>query len=305
MRVSWNAVIGAKGYLVQYSSDSNFVNDTNAVIVDAPATSITLSGLRADTMYHIKVKSLADIGDSDSNFSMAYLARTGIATGDESVTHLQNWLAEMQSVFQNFATLLPELESTVLTTLERKRLLGSGVRRYGFIDKVSDVASDNMQFWPASANLQDALKDQLRKIEALRNVLVWLRTVNRVAGDMLLLTGHEAFQMANTYYASVRAAARSNILGARQVFQLLQMFWQRPRNPSAEPTKKQAMRDARALDRGTRVGKVTFENEADTLTKGKKSITDETTPVPKGGVKITERLSAEFDDLNEELSAVD
>jgi hypothetical protein len=54
IRVSWNAVTNASGYLVQYSSDGDFVNDTNAIILDGPVTSTTLTGLRADTMYHIK-----------------------------------------------------------------------------------------------------------------------------------------------------------------------------------------------------------------------------------------------------------
>jgi hypothetical protein len=31
---------------------------------------------------------------------------------------------------------------------------------------------------------------------------------------------------------------------------------------------------------------VTFENEADTFTKGKRTITDETMPVPKGGFAV-------------------
>jgi hypothetical protein len=53
LRVSWNAVVGAKGYLVQYSSDSAFVNDVHAEMVDAPSASITLSGLKPDTGNHI------------------------------------------------------------------------------------------------------------------------------------------------------------------------------------------------------------------------------------------------------------
>jgi len=312
MRVSWNAVVGAKGYLVQYSSDSAFVNDTHAIIIDAPGTSLTLSGLLANTMYHIKVKSLADSGDTDSDFTMAYLAKTGVPASGETATHLQSFLAEQQGVFQSFTTLLPQLDSTVLTVAERRRLLGSGVRRYGYVDKVSDVAIDYPQFWPASADFQDALKERLREIEALRSLMVWTRYVNRVVGDMLLLAGHDAFRMASAYYSSVRAAARSNLPEAQQVFQMLNAFWNKRRNISAEPTKKQTMRNVKALLNGTREGEMYFENENDTVTKGKKKIVDKTRKKSRNGFKEVETGSSEFSDqvgdfgeYDDELSAVD
>ena len=75
----------------------------------------------------------------------------------------------------------------MLTTAERKRLRGSGVRRFGFIDKVSDTAEAYPQFWPTSVNgedghvdFQDKLKESLREIEVLRNMLVWFRYALRV-----------------------------------------------------------------------------------------------------------------------------
>ena len=286
LRVSWNAVVGAKGYLLQYSSDANFVNDTHAIILDAPGTAMTLSGLKPDTMYHVKVKSLADIGDSDSNFSMAYLVRTGKATGDETVTFLQGWLADLQNVNQNALALLPEIENGTLSPAERRRLLGSGVRRYGYFDKVSDVATDYPQFWSLGENETETMKALIREIEVLRNLLVSFEFGSRLVTDRLLTVGHEVFRLANVYYRGVREAMRRQMPEAEQVFQLLQLFWQRPRRTSGGTTRKQALRDARALERGTRVGKVTFENEADTFTKGKRTITDETMPMPKGGVKM-------------------
>jgi hypothetical protein len=300
MRVSWNAVTNASGYLVQYSSDSAFVNDTHAIMLDG--TSTTLSGLKADTMYHIHVKALAFEGDTDSSFSLPYLTRTGLASGDETATHIQDWLDEMQSVFQNFATLMPELETTVLTLAERRRLQGSGVRRYGFIDKVSDVAEQYPQFWPAvvygedsPVDFQVGLKENLRKIEALRNLLLWVRTLERVIGDLFLLTSNVAFQQANTYYGAVRVAARSNVLGARQIYQLLQLFWRRTRDKSQEqPTIPETIRDVRGILRGTKVGSVYVSNEADSTVKGKRTIVDETRKKPKSGVKVVEHASTEL-----------
>ena len=125
---------------------------------------------------------------------------------------------------------------------------GSGVRRYGFIDKVSDVSAEFPQFWLGSVsgtggnvNFQDKLNERLREIEVLRNVLAWQQYVNRVVGDLLLLAGDDAFRMARTYYGSVRTAARNNLPEARQVFQLLNQFWQRPRRANEEPTEPELM----------------------------------------------------------------
>ena len=150
----------------------------------------------------------------------------------------------------------------------------------------------------------------MRKIEALRNLLLWIRTLERVVGDMFLVTSNDAFQMANMYYGSVRVAARSNILGVMQIFQLLQMFWQRPRRPSEEPTIPATLRDVRGILRGTREGSVLVENECDSVAKGKRTIVDKTRKLPKGkrwrkcrmqNAECRERESAEFGELGEEL----
>ena len=278
LRVSWNTVVGAKGYLLQYSSDANFVNDTNAIIVDAPATAITLSGLKPDTMYHVKVKSLADTGDSDSNFTMAYLVRTGVASGNDNPAFLQGWLSDLQNANQSLFAILPEIENGTQTPGQRRRLLGSGVRRYGYFDKVSDTATEYPQFWPLGNDETENMKDLIREIEALRNLLVFFESGARLVTDRLLVIGDEVFRLANVYYRGVREAVRQQMPDAEAVFQRLRLFWHRPRRSAAETTKKRALRNARALQRGTRVGKVTFENEADTVIPGKKRITDETQP---------------------------
>jgi hypothetical protein len=294
MRVSWNAVTNANGYLVQYSSDSAFVNDVHAVMLDAPGASTTLSGIKPDTMYHIKVKALAFEGDTDSEFSLPYLVRSGIATGNETAMQLQNWLADEQSLFQNFATLLPQLETTELNTAARMRLLGSGVRRYGFIEKVFEVSQDYPQFWPPFGAGKDELNEAMKEIDVLRNLLVWFRYAGRVVQDLLLLAGDEAFRVSGAYYTLARDGARRRNPEAQKVFEMLQLFWQRPRRKKGTPTKKQALRNAKGLMNGTLEGEMFLENESDTTVKGKKTVVDKTRRKSKGGVKITE---------SEELSA--
>jgi hypothetical protein len=304
LRVSWNAVVAAKGYLVQYSSDSAFVNDVHAVMVDAPTASVTLSGLLADTTYHVHVKAIADSGDTDSEFSLPYLVRTGVVAGNETATLLQGWLDELQTVFQNASVLMPEVGNTVLTLAERRRMRGSGVSRYGFIDKVSDSAVAYPQFWPDYVNNDgdESLKTLIREIEVLRNLLVFFESGAREMQDLLLIKGDAAFRRAGTYYMTVRDAARRQVPDAEALFHLLKSFWHKRRSTtSAEPTQKQALRDFKAMQRGTREGSMYFENESDTFTKGKRTCIDNTRKKARNNFKEVEtgevELSADCADV--------
>jgi hypothetical protein len=264
---------------------------------DAAATSFNIDGLNANTTYYIRVMATGTGANANSAFSNVQSIKT-LADGpggmDAGIAgDLQTWLNPLQTEFQNAATLIPQLETTVLTTPERRRLLGSGVRRYGFIDKVSDTAADYPQFWPASVDLQDKLKGRLREIEALRSLLVWLRYVSRVIQDLLLIAGDDAFRMANTYYASLRAAARSNVPEAEQVFEMLRSFWRKRRRVMDEPTENELRRDFNALMHGRKDGTITVSNESDSVIKGKKVFTDNTFPKPRGGVKVVESAEVE------------
>ncbi|MCL2118668.1 MAG: fibronectin type III domain-containing protein [Planctomycetaceae bacterium] len=296
MRVSWSPVTNASGYLLRYSTDETFTTNVDAVTTDVSVTEATLNGLQANTTYYVSVKAIGSGIYLDSPFSTVQPATTGSATDDDIVTHLQSWLDEQQTAFENASTLLPQLDTTVLTTAERRRLNGSGVRRYGFIDKVSDVAEQYPQFWPAAVSgsggtvdFQDKLKERLREIEVLRNLLVWSNFVSRVTGDLLLLAGDDAFRMANTYYATVRTAARSNLPEARQVFQMIDLFWRRPRRTAEEPTIPEVERDMRALLRGTKDGEIVVRNESDRVVKGERVLIDNTMKaIPRGGVKVIE-----------------
>ena len=290
--VSWNAVPGVSGYTLKIADTQDLSTYSHSIAIPADMIGTVIGGLEPGTTYWIGLRANAPVGDTHLNYVVAKVV-TPDASTPGTVSDLQNWLSEMQTVTRNFATLLPQLETTVLTTADRRRLMGSGVRRYGYADKVSDVAAQYPRFWPASADLQDALKGRLREIETLRNLLVWLRHVSRVTGDLLLIAGDDAFRMANTYYSTVRAAAQSRLPEAEHVFRMLQLFWQRPRNTSAEPTIPEVERDVRALLRGTKDGEIVVRNESDRVMKGEKTVLDETRKKPRGGTKIIETEEAE------------
>ena len=178
-----------------------------------------------------------------------------------------------------------------LSTVERLRKLGSGVRRYGFIDKVSDVASNNMQFAPMMFSDTD-LKNILRKIEELRNILLLINQFGRTINDLLLISGDEAFQLALMYYNSVRELARRRVPGAEDTYRLLQTFFRRGRRPDEEPTEEEVETDVRALLHGKKDGKIVIEHEKPHLVGGKHVVVDET---HKAKAEFKETKSGEID----------
>ena len=289
MRVSWTPVANADSYLIQSSTGSAFTSNVQSHSVDSSVTSILLSELGANTLYYVRVRAIASGTNTNSEYSPTKSARTAIATNDENATHLQNWLVELQTVTSDFTTLLPQLETTELNSAARMRLNGSGVRRYGFIEKTADISGEFPQFWRASGQGTKELATMVREIEVLRNLLVWFRWAARVVQDLLLMTGDDAFRLAGSYYTVARDEARRRNPEAQQVFEMLQLFWRRRHRTTEEPTERELERDFRALLRGTKDGEIVVRNESDHVVKGEKVIIDNTMPKPRGGVKVVER----------------
>jgi len=201
-----------------------------------------------------------------------------------SADNLEQLLSDVETVLTGMKA---DMQQEALTPSERRRLLGSGVRRYGFIDKTSDVAAANPEFAPVFFNNED-LKDKLRQIEILRNISAAIQQMLRINDDVMLQVSDQAFQMALGYYNTVREASRRRQPGALAIFRLLQTFFRRGRRPDEEPTEPEVERDARALLHGRKDGKIVIENERPHLAGGKHTVVDETRHA-KTAWKDTER----------------
>jgi hypothetical protein len=208
-------------------------------------------------------------------------------TGWLTVANLEQLLNE--DVLPMLADLRVDMQAEALTHAERLRLLGSGVRRYGFIDKVSDIATVNPEFAPAF--FDDAeLKELLRKIELLRNISASFQQLVRMTDDVLLQVSDSAFQMALAYYNTVREASRRRVPGAQAIFRILQAFFRRGRRTDEEPTEPEVERDVRALLHGKKDGEIIIRNERPHLVGGKHEVVDE---VHSGKVAVKEAVTAE------------
>jgi hypothetical protein len=173
-----------------------------------------------------------------------------------------------------------------LTPAQRHRLLGSGIRRYGFIDKTFDVSETNMQYAPGTFDRQ-RMHRLIENIENVRNIRVAVMQVLDACDDHLLQDGDDAFRIALIYYNTVRDLARHGDSGAREVFNILRPFFARSRSTNADlpPTKKQALKDAKAILDGRKDGKILIEGTGRRTSKGERVIVDETGRM-REGVKV-------------------
>ena len=163
-----------------------------------------------------------------------------------------------------------------MTDAERKRLIGAGVRRYGFLDKTSDLAAAFPQYSPALFNVLD-LKDKMRDIEYTRNLFTAANELQRLASAAMALESDAAYKMALRYYASVQQLARQGDHGAQAVFSMLELFFKRSkRNTTEEPTDHELERDFRALLHGRRDGQITVESHTPHTAGRQRTVVDET-----------------------------
>jgi len=168
--------------------------------------------------------------------------------------------------------------------------MGSGIRRYGFLDKVLDVSESNMQFAPGTFD-RATLHKLVEAIENLRNIRLAVVQLLEAVDDHLIQAGNDAYRLALLYYNTVRDAARLGDVGVRTVFDALRPFFaNRGRTRAAEeaPTQRQAIRDAKAIIRGEKDGEVLIKGKRRAVTAKELEVFDDTDK-PHGGMKITER----------------
>jgi len=203
----------------------------------------TVTGFDPNTTYYVRVRAFAGPEES-SDYSVAVKVTTPGETESDTATLMQNWLVEQQIGFQNTAALVPQLGNTELNTDDRRRLNGSGVRRYGFIEKTADIARDFPQIWPRLVEDTGKLHELVEEIEVFRNLLIWFRVSSRVVQDLLLIAGDDAFRLAGAYYAAAQDGARRKNPEAQKVYEMLKLFWRKKRRKPKEPMPPEETRNA-------------------------------------------------------------
>jgi hypothetical protein len=177
-----------------------------------------------------------------------------------------------------------------LTALQRRRKRGPGVRNYGFIDKVSDLAEANPQY-AQFFRLSD-LKNCIRNIEMCRDLLILLQAFARAVSNTMLIYSDDAFTMALIYYNMVREMSRRGDPIAMELFNTLRIFFRRTKRITAEPTEKELERDIHSLLHGKKDGRIVIENITPKASGGGRKVVDD---VHKSKAMIKESAEEQFE----------
>jgi hypothetical protein len=136
-----------------------------------------------------------------------------------------------------------------LTNDQRKRKVGAGVRNYGFIDKVSDIASDNPEF-VQFFNIKD-LKNSIRNIEDCRDIIISLNHFIRLVSNAMMIYSDDAYSMSLIFYNLVKEMSRHGEANAVGIYKELQIYFKRPRHRSGGQTENELDRGVHAIIRDT------------------------------------------------------
>jgi hypothetical protein len=184
--------------------------------------------------------------------------------------------AFMEDTIEGITSIMNDFEDVAgnnLTAVQRRRKIGAGIKNYGFIEKVTDLAEANPQF--AQFFRVADLRNAVRNIDMCRDLVLLLQSFVRLASNTMLIYSDEAFTMALIFYNMVREMSRRGDPAAMELFRTLQPFFRRPRRSSAEPTEKELERDLHALIHGKKDGKIVIENVKPKLAGGVRKVVDE------------------------------
>jgi hypothetical protein len=204
---------------------------------------------------------------------------------DDSVIALSpSKMAQIIEVVDEYMNEFRGLSENNLTSMERRRKIGAGIRNYGFIDKASDLALSNPNY-ANFFNVQD-LKNAIRNIELCRDLLVLLQSFARLVSNSMMVYSDEAYSMALLFYNNLKGVARRGDPIAMELLRALQSFFKRSKHVGTEPTEKELERDFHSLIHGTKDGKIVIENEKPRIVGGKHLVVDKTRS-NKGAFKET------------------
>jgi len=212
------------------------------------------------------------------------------AATSENIHHI---IAQVQAYMNDFIARYHE--DSTMTGTERMRLIGAGVRNYGFIEKAWDIARENPQFLPSNFNLQQ-FTDNIQALDDFRQLSFVLEKFLQVVNECMLISADASFRDALRIYNGLREQSRGRVPGAQPLFMALLRFFRRRRSPEeieGEPTMKQLEKDFNKLIHGHADGEIVIKNEKPHLVGGARTIVDD---VHKGRSAVKETAEASVDE---------
>jgi hypothetical protein len=160
-----------------------------------------------------------------------------------------------------------------LNATQRKRKIGAGIRNYGFIDKVSDLAVSNPRF-AQFFDVED-LKNCIRNIEILRDFIIALRSIERMMTNSMLIYSDDAYGFALIYYNLAKEMSKRGDPEAMELFNTLKTYFKKAKPLSKEPTIKELEHDIHAVLHGTKDGTIEISGKGAKVIAGKRTVIDD------------------------------
>jgi len=190
----------------------------------------------------------------------------------------QATIDQLNEVLNGIKTILDDYAQH-LRALDRRRLNGVGVRKLGFIERAYEIALENAEFLPHYLTIERFGED-IQYFMDFRTLTDLTAQIREKLWNITIQSADIAYTDALEFYASVREAAKRRVDAAETIFNELSPFFRtmgrRMEESEAEPTKKQALRDFKALESGRHDGVLIIENRKPKLSGGKRKIVDET-----------------------------
>jgi hypothetical protein len=137
----------------------------------------------------------------------------------------------LQAITIRLNTLMEDFKGVVrlyanLTAKERERLIGAGVRNYGFIEKANDIGKDNPAFLPPNFGM-DNFSTALHVFDLTRQFYLVAEKLQSLASDSMLLRSNDLYRDSLRIYNGLKEQARGRVPGARDLFNALEPFFKK------------------------------------------------------------------------------
>jgi site-specific DNA-cytosine methylase len=188
------------------------------------------------------------------------------AISDTVVEQILNLISQAMNLFESFGD--------TFSPADRTRLIGVGIKNFGFTETVLNETANNPDLIPPyvkAAKFKDKVSDFKRK----KTIETRLDRFLILVADSLLSSGDAAYHDALEIYSYAKEAAKRRVPGAEALYKKLAPYFKKSKPQGNEPTEAQVERDVRGLLHGTKDGKIVIENERPTASRGKQVVVDD------------------------------
>jgi len=185
-------------------------------------------------------------------------------------------LGDMEQINEDIDSamkLFTDIAENNMTDAQRRRKRGAGIRNYGFIEKVADLAEANPQY--AQFFDPNDLRNAIINFDLCRNILILLQGFVRLVTNTMLVYSDDGLRMSLIFYNMVREMSRRGDPIAKALFVTLQPFFKKTKKVTGTLTEKEAEREMHALLHGTKDGKLVVENVKPKMSGGKRKVIEE------------------------------